>query len=671
MKKILKRCFAIAMSSLMSLTMFSSCKPDNKDSSSVSDGGQYEEPYGTITPSKTLWDTDLNTLHKVNVTPGTKDFIVDGKSEYKIVIPAVLPDEETGFAAEELKYFIDEATGCGLEIITDAELTYDATKKYISVGDTSLVQAAGIIVDKAQLTVSGFRIESKGDSVFLVGGGRYGVMYAVYEFLSHEIDYEVYHIDEIYYKSSPSLKLHEYDVTDVPDFTYRMCDIGWQNSDEVICRRMRVNRENREFLTGPRNGWIWHNDFGYIPPETWRETHPKWFSYNKSASAAGKQLCYNTWGDEEEWALFFEEFMKVVIDVVEQYPDVPTIMITQQDVEVWCECEVCNAEKEQYGTNAATMLKFCNKVSLALEEYFKSQNSDRVVNISFFAYHKTTEAPVKKDENGNYTPIDETVVCRENVFPLYAPIYADYVNGLNSTQSAAYKEILAGWSAVSPKIYMWIYGTCFQDYLSAHNTINAMQESYMLLKTYNAEYVFDQFQHDQNVPSDWLNLKTYLSAKLRWDVKMDRTQLIEDFMRNFYKDAAEPMKKALTLYNSWFEYLKTEKNLSARYTTDENRIAENWPKGIIDQMLAYFDEAYAAIKPLETTNPKLYQELYDRICVETLVYRKMNIELYKTMYSDSELITLKKAFKEDALRMGVANWREATAISNLFADWGV
>ena len=132
---------------------------------------------------------------------------------------------------------------------------------------------------------------------------------------------------------------------------------------------------------GP-SGMGWHNTFAYLPKEKYSATHPKWYSVD------GTQLCFYARGDEEEQALMFETFMNSFMDVIKAYPDVENITITQQDINTWCTCPVCSAEKEKYGTDAATIVKFCNKVSDALPEYFEKNGlKERNINICFFAYH--------------------------------------------------------------------------------------------------------------------------------------------------------------------------------------------------------------------------------------------------------------------------------------------
>jgi hypothetical protein len=195
-----------------------------------------------------------------------------------------------------------------------------------------------------------------------------------------------------------------------------------------------------------------------------------------------------------------------------------------------------------------------------------------------------------------------------------------------------------------------------------------MQENYILAKAHDVSYIFDQQQHNNSYATDWAFLKGYLQSKLQWDVKANKAQLIENFMNNVYKDAAEPMKKALNLYNSWFEYLKTERNLPGPHSNDITK-TEYWPKGVIDTMNGYFEEAYKAIEHYKNSDPALYSKLYDRICIETLVYRLMDIRLYATAYSDDEMYRLKYSFKEDCMRIGISHYNEGGPIAGMWEGW--
>lgn len=660
MKKIIKKCCVVAMSFVVAVSAMAGCKNNNGDSDS---GSKQEDAIGTITPSTSLYDMELDTLHIINVTLGTKDFIVNGQTEYQIVIPTVLPNDETGLAAEELKYFLDEATGADIQIVTDAGLSYDSSKKYISVGDTSLVNSAGISVDKSVLTRSGFRIISKGNSVFLIGGGDYGTLYSAYEFLTQEIGFEVYSGDTIYYKKTNSLKLHEFDVTDVPDIEYVLTPLGTQYFNASIRQRMRFNHE-REVWMGPK-GMSWHNTLAYLPPEEWKAAHSDWYSKD------GVDLCFYANGNATEYEAFFEAFMNSFISVLEANPDIDNITITQQDMNTWCDCALCKADLAKYGTNAATIVKFCNKVSDALKVYFEENDIDRKVNICFFAYQKTTAAPVTKNAEGKYVPIDNDVICRDNVYCFYAPISAEFLYGFDKPENSYYLETMDKWCAITSHMYLWIYAVNFYDSFKPYNAIVSMQDTYIVAKAHNVSYLYDQCWWNQENAGDWMNLRAYLTSKLRWNVKANVQELVESFMDNHYQAAAESMKKAFALYNTWFEHLKSDVGVGGSYMDSKLYDAANFPKGFVDGMLKCFDEAYAAIEPLKGSDPILYEKLQKRICLETFPYRYLNIEYYGTYYTDAELLALKLSFKEDARFVGLTHSTESKSIDELFEQWGV
>ena len=647
------------MGFIVSLSAMTGCKDNNGNSTS---GNNQEDAIGTITPSTTLYDMELDTIHNINVTPGTKDFIVNGQTEYQIVIPAVLPNDETGFAAEELKYFLDEATGVDIQIVTDTGLSYDASKNYISVGDTALVSAAGITVDKTILTRSGFRIISKGNSVFLIGGGDYGTLYSAYEFLTQEIGFEVYTGDTIYFNKVPSIKLHEYDVTDVPDIEYVLTPLGTQYFNAGTRQRMRYNHENEVWM-GPQ-GVSWHNTLNYLPAKDWKDAHPKWYGTNGD-------LCLYANGDETEYPLFFEAFMDSFISVLEKNPEIDNITITQQDWNSWCECASCTADLNKYGTNAATMVKFCNKVSDALKVYFEENNIERKVNICFFAYQKTTAAPVTKTEDGKYVPIDNDVICRDNVYCFYAPITAEFLYGFDKPENSYYLETMDKWCAITSHMYLWIYAVNFYDSFKPYNAIASMQDTYIVAKAHNVSYLYDQCWWNQENTGDWMNLRAYLTSKLRWDVKANVQDLVENFMDNHYQVASTAMQKAFTLYNTWFEHLKSDLQVGGSYLDAKLYEARNFPKGFVDGMLKCFDEAYEAIQPLKDTDPILYETLQKRICLETFPYRYLNITYYSTYYTDAELLELKLSFKEDAQFVELTNSTESKSIDQLFEEWGI
>ena len=69
------------------------------------------------------------------------------------------------------------------------------------------------------------------------------------------------------------------------------------------------------------------------------------------------------------------------------------------------------------------MMHFVNKVADGVQAYLDEHDPDRIFYLATFGYQKTEEGPANYI-NGQWVPIDETVIPRKNVMIMIAPIYA-------------------------------------------------------------------------------------------------------------------------------------------------------------------------------------------------------------------------------------------------------
>ena len=123
----MKKIFAIFLSALFCLTAVA-CKGNGGDSSSVD-----------------MPSTETNKVEETN------DWLLAlGKSDYQIVIPTTNNIIEQQ-AAEEFNLFFSEATGKTLPVITDENLVFSKTDKYISLGQNALFKTSGIKIDNDPL----------------------------------------------------------------------------------------------------------------------------------------------------------------------------------------------------------------------------------------------------------------------------------------------------------------------------------------------------------------------------------------------------------------------------------------------------------------------------------------------------------------------------------------
>ena len=222
------------------------------------------------------------------------------------------------------------------------------------------------------------------------------------------------------------------------------------------------------------------------------------------------------------------------------------------------------------------------------------------------------------------------------------------------------ERVFDKWSVLADTIFTWMYGTNFQMYLAPYNNFSSMQNNYRFLYDRGAKYVFDQHQYNQIAGTDWYRLKGYLSSNLQWKIDSDQNELINNFFTNYYKDASSVMKQLFDEENTWFAYLAENYGYNGKisYVESDFLIEEHWPKGLLEGWLELIDEAYAKIEHYKMTDPVLYEKLRDRIALESISFRYLQLHLYKLLYSPKDSDAMVKSFKEDCVRLGMTQYKE-------------
>ena len=162
---------AVLMASFFLLSAFTGC-----DGMSSGDDNKIENlDYETM--------QEVEGTHQFRVQTTAKSLVKNGATEYRVVVSETLSElEET--ALKELLYFFKEATGLSLQTTLDSEVSYTDSAKYISLGNTAYATQANVVADAKVLGDTGLTIQTKGNSVFLLGAKGRGTLNAVYEFLT-------------------------------------------------------------------------------------------------------------------------------------------------------------------------------------------------------------------------------------------------------------------------------------------------------------------------------------------------------------------------------------------------------------------------------------------------------------------------------------------------------
>ncbi len=606
---------AIAISSMF---MFSACNSGSKNDK--------DDP---ITEAPGTQETPL---------PGvdTGEYIVkNGASDYKIVIPEKALSFES-YAADELQGIFLEATGIKLPIVTDGNAT--ANDKVFSVGRTKLFENTGLVVDKYELRDDGFKMQTIDDDIYFCGGEDSGTLYAVYEFLYRTLNFETFYADcYTLNRNVRELKLLEYQVTERPDIGYRAGSYRYTDENSTVRNRMRVSGGKFSYFTSV-DSQPCHNSFNWLPIEKYYSAHPDWYSNDKS------QLCYTARGNEQSLNAMLDAALEKFKEVYAAQPNMEAISLSIQDVPTFCSCSACLEANSTYKTDAAVVIKFCNKLSQKMEAYVTELHKDDPnfvydIDLVFFAYNSTTAAPVTYNAaTGKYEPIDDSVICDPHVAPWYAPVHMDYTHSIKHLSNKTFYDSMYGWDALSESMYLWTYETNFYSYMIPYDSIHGMSDLFSVMADVNPKFLLNQSQwnNDRGCTS-WHLLKAYLTSKLSWDHTENVEELTERFFNAMYGPAADTMMKWYQSSRAYTAMLHAQGKYEGSFSTHGSfESSDYWSYSILKLWIDYSEQALAEIESLKTTDPTAYDLYYEHIVMERVSPYYLMLEFYETRLNKAD-----------------------------------
>ena len=605
----------------------------------------------------------------------TIDLVKDGKSDYKILLPAVATDTEN-YASGELISFFKQATGISLPVVTDAN-GVDKNGKYLSIGDTALFEESGMQVSLEELGGDGFKIQTYGNSIIMNGADEGGKIYSVYDFMEEQIGFEVYAADEIYVDTFTNRKLKDFNIKEVPDFAGRdVHDVVYANN-ATFATRKRLRGVTTAFSTAQGNGSVWsrtlwcHSTHILLRPALHMDAHRDWYSTN------GKDICYGTGiEDSENGALMRQTMLESLQYYIEIAPKANYFMIGLEDDSGSCSCQKCmNANQKYSGSSnkmSGTMVVFVNMMARMVKQWLLETYPERAnqVIIGMFAYQSSLQPPVEKNlSTGEYT-YHPDVVPDDNVMIRFAPISAVYSKPLtDEVANRETAEVLKGWQALGSNMSVWAYSCPFGAYLYPAYNWHSMQDNYRIFLEYGVTDVLDQGPRDSSV-LPFQAMRDYVQAELMWDVEQDINVLIDNFIDNYYKQAAPYIKEYFNLINANYALMEKTQGYQwypGPWESRDNALAEFYPKAYLNRCLEILDNAKQEIEKLQ--DAELKRTLMTRLEKEELSPRYIVIEHYKEYYDNATLRKMFTEFQEDANRLGLSYFKESGLISARYNTW--
>lgn len=578
--------------------------------------------------------------------------VKQGVSDYVLVLPNYALAYET-MAAQEFAYFMEQATGCKLETVT--ETTVPAGKKYISLGKTNQFMAAFPKADLSALdgTMSSYLIESKDDNIYITGSKAYrgqAVLWGVYDILNDLIGYQYYHNDEIYFEKSADVNLWEYEKKVVaPSFDMRTHSTNYIYAfpNDTHGTRLRYINFSRGLEWDPLT--VGHSQvYIFLAPRDedangvrYGDSHPEWF-LDPTASGVAKnenQLCWTAGGNPESLDLMQTVIAEEMLHYVMMDSEATFFMLGQQDTEYVCQCQGCTKAMAEWGGSACGLqIDFVNGVIEKTEAMLDQQAPEREVLYAIYAYKPTETPPVKTDENGSFAPYSDRIIPHEKLRVFFAPVRLNFGFPYDSPYNAdAYKNLL-GWDAVctDEQLMVYTYDLNIHQYFVNFFNLGTIASHMQDYEKAGVSYLLSQGISDSNAPC-FDELRSYCISRLMWDTSLNTQELAADFIDHYYKDAAEPMQKLFDMIvdqNAWYLAVKDPGSGVATGITYNTTC---YPRAFVEKMDEQIFAAMDAIAHLENEDPEQYELLKARIMKEYLSNIYLKMVMYKDSYTESEV----------------------------------
>ena len=653
-KKII--CCVLSAFLMLGTVFTSACKKKEED----------EKTSNSYTSTDYVYNLS-HTIHGGKVQATNESIVKNGVNNGYALVKSTSASAAENTAVALFREFFNKATGINLpvlEIGANAEWSQDM--KIISFGSNTYQAKAQVTFDKKELTKSGFRLKTVGNSVFCVGG-TLGIKYSAYELLKYYFGFE-YYAPECYdlQTSVTDLPFYEFDIKERPDIEYISPTAGILNNSTDPYYRDGLRVSGGIPLVG-YNNHPWHNTFDYIPFEEYGETHREWFADGQGNSP--EQLCYSR--DPDGMVPIVVDKMK---ELLLEKTGTELVTFVQQDCGAFCQCDSCKELGRKYGSEnagkAAGLLLFLNKVAKEIDEWVNSEEdpcNGRNIRIVHMAYIDTLTPPITKNDDGSYSLIDG-LKCADNMVVIVAASGVKYLPFEDSGNQELW-DAISGWAQLCDEMMFWQYPVDYRNYLFFFDTFSAQQKNFQKMVESHAIWLFDQGQYNTLNNSGFEILRAYLSCKLAYNCQIDYEQAVANFFNAYFGPAQTAMRQMFDGFRNRWAYLYSIGQ--AGQSSYDFSLEKYFPYGTIVQFSGYIDQAYEALEVMKTTNSEQYKRYKDRVNLESLSIRFTLLDRYESRMTPAEFLEMALEFKKDAMYFNIEQSGESRKLSTKYEQWGI
>lgn len=425
--------------------------------------------------------------------------VKEGKINKRIIVNQ--SDTIDTKAAKILQDFIKRISGAEISILPiDAEIHVGD----ILIGDFQLPIKG---LNKKEIKEDGFYLSTNDNYIRIIGNDGKGSIYGAITLLEDYLGVKYYAEKSCVFPLQTNITIpSNIKRLDNPSFHYRQTQ-AYSIQDPLYKLWHRLEEPSEEFA-----GNLWVHTFNRIlPAAIYGKSHPEYYAFINGERRPGTA---------SQWCLTNPEVLEIVTAKVDSIfkanPDKKIISISQNDSQNHCQCDNCKAIDDREGSPSGSIIYFLNK----LAERFP----DKEFSTLAYLYSVAPPKHIKPRPNVNIMLCD--IDCyREVTLP-------------ENPSGQTFVKDMEGWSKISDNIFVWDYGINFDNYISPFPNFHILQPNMQLFKKNNATMHFSQIAGSKG--GDFSELRSYLVAKLLWNVDADVESIIKEFLNGYYGEKAAP-----------------------------------------------------------------------------------------------------------------------------------
>lgn len=651
----MKKVIALILAALLAFTALACGKTDNGDNGN---GGEIEPKI-------------------------VSKLVENGKSAYSIVIPENA-DECNEFAAEELRRYIERASGARLAIMRDDALPSVSTDgKYISLGKTKILAGSGVTFDYSSLNGDGFYLKTAGKTLLVDGARNTGVLYGAYEILESLFGVRFLTDDYTFVPTVTEVELRETDRKEVPAVQSRDYFAYPAMNDLDYVSHMRFSTKYRE--TPARYGDTglnaWFAGAGHtllaeaqalVPYSVYGEEHPDWYYRNGEELRYTNGITENDEFDPTDTESLAYNLVEICKKRILENKTARYFMLGQPDNNAWDDSAEAIASEQRNGGKSGTLMVFINAIAGEIEKWMKAEGIDREVTFVTFAYWKTLDAPVRP-EGDTFVPVNEKVVPRDNVAIMIAHMTCTYhsLYDRSCSDNLRAAAIFRQWNAICDKLFVWDYNTNFDNHFFWYPNFNSLvpniryyvDKGVIEVMAQGAPHVGNYYQ---------CKLEGYLFSKLLWNPDLDPSDLIAEFNRLYFGDSARAADDFVELMRAHYASLDEENHYfhNELYSKRDFTDFKWYPIGFLEKAMGIVETEIARVagSDLSETDKRTRTDRLYEIWIHPAY---MTLKNYAAYYDASGQKAFAEKFFSVTDRLRIGYYGEGASIASLKSKYGI